>query len=128
MIIEDKIPDYYKRYSFHPSYFTYAWRKRNLEKLFEELMKSNIAILECEAWIVEKDRIQTLIPLKNGEIKVYSSKLKRKTDEEWFDFVEKSVKETLKEIDFWNLEKTGRVDLVPKIYYHFKFSELSEEF
>jgi len=43
-VIEDKFPEKFKRTAYHPSIFVLAWKKSDLEKLFEELMASNTAI------------------------------------------------------------------------------------
>lgn len=122
MILEDKLPDNFRRSAFHLG-FDYAWRRRDLDKLFEELMQWNFAIARGEAWVVDGDQVTELIPLKSGGVKVYLWKIKPKTSEEWFDYVERSIKESLELISGWDLEKAVRVDKRNRIYYHFKLAE-----
>lgn len=124
MVIEDKLPDRFKTVAFHPNLYVYAWKKKDLEKLFEELMQSNIAIKSGEAIIVEEDRsINRLIPLRSGEIELFSFEINLKEDEDWYDFVERSAKESLNLINFWNLEKLTRLDKNHSIWYQFNFIE-----
>lgn len=123
MILEDKLPDNFKKVAFHPSGFDYAWRRRDLDKLFEEFMQWNFAVEGGEVWVVEGEHITELIPLKGGEIKVFLWKVKPKVSEEWFDFVERSIKESIELISGWDLEKSVRIDKTSRIYYHFKLVE-----
>lgn len=123
MAAEDLIPESFKRHSYHPSAFVYAWKRTNLERLFEELMQSNVAILSGEVWLIEDDRIEEIIPLASGQMDLYNWECVRGEGEEWFDFVERSAKEANKLIEVWNLEKNVRVDLAAKIYYHFNLAE-----
>jgi hypothetical protein len=120
-VIEDTFPDNFKRVAYHPSMFIYAWRRRSLEKLFEELNMSNIAVSGVEVWKVEKDIIEVLIPLSNGDIQIFSHKTLQQKEEEWNDYVNRSTKETLDIISDWNLEKKTNKDKVSKIFYHFEF-------
>ena len=119
-MIEDTLPENFKRVSFHPNLFIYAWRRRYLEKLFEELNLSNIAISSVEVWKIEKEIIEVLIPLADGDIQIFSHKCTQKEGEEWNDFVNRSTKETLDTIIDWNLEKRTNKDKTNKIYYHFE--------
>lgn len=123
MQIEETFPDHYKNSAYHPSRFVYAWKRKDLEKLFEELMKSNIAILKAEAWLIEDDKIVSLIPLKTGEIDVFNLKNIQSPDEEWFDFVERSIKDTAGLINYWDLDKNIRPDLSSNLFYNFTFSQ-----
>ena len=118
----DQIPESFKRVALKPNAFTFAWKRRTLEKLFEELLSSNIAIKSGEAWVVEGETLRA-IPLKNGEIKLFEWNLERKKNEDWYDFVERSTKQTLELIGGWDLEKNVRLDLINKIWYHFEFEE-----
>lgn len=122
MAAEDKIPDSFKRVAFHPSAYFYAWKKTNLEKFFDELLKSNIAIKRVETIVVE-EKISYLVPLKSGQIKLFEIKNEAKKGENWYDFVERSVKETRDTINDWDLEKSARSDLKNKIWYHFELEE-----
>lgn len=124
MAIEDNLPERFKRIAYHPSTFIYAWKKKDMEKLFDELMQSNIAIRSVEAWRVEEDeQVFHLIPLRSGDIKEFSAENTQEKDEEWFNFVERSCKETMEVINSWNLEKRIRNDLTQTLWYHFKFEE-----
>ena len=125
MILEDKLPDSFKRSAFHPSRFEYAWRRRDLDKLFEEFMQWNFAIERGEVWVVEGEHVTELIPLKGGGIKVFLWKIKYKDDEEWFDYVERSIKESIELISSWDLEKDVMIDKRNRVYYHFKLVEQS---
>lgn len=123
MQIEDKLPEKFRNVAYHPSLFIYAWKRNSLDKLFEELMQSNIAILGGEAWRVEGDETFGIIPLKNGEKAVLSWKIDKRADEDWYDFVERSVKETLEVIANANFEKKTTAGVRHKLYYHFDLSE-----
>lgn len=125
MIIEEKFPEKFKSPAYHPSLFIYAWKRNGLDKLFEEIMASNIAILGGEVWLVEGEKTLGIIPLKSGDKEVLSWKIIRQKGEEWYDFVERSVKETLEIISEANLEKKVTAATRHKIWYHFDFS-LSE--
>ncbi len=122
-MIEDKFPEKFKRAAYHPSAFVYGFRKAELEKLFEELMTSNIAIKSGEVWVVNEGRVEMVVPMKEGQLEVFSWKIDQEKDEQWYDFVERSTKQSLAKIGEWNLEKTSRVDLNNKIWYHFEFLE-----
>ncbi len=122
-MIEDKFPEKFKRTAYHPSIFVLAWKKSDLEKLFEELMASNTAIKSGEVWLVDEGKIGLVIPLKNGGIETFSWKTSREKNEQWYDYVERAAKESMNLIVNWNLEKTARVDLSKKIWYHLEFLE-----
>ena len=119
MVLEDKLPDAFKKTAFRPSNFDYAWRRKELDELFEELMQWNFVIVGGEVWVVEGKQVTELIPLKSGDIKVFLWKIKSKNNEEWFDFVERSIKESLQIISEWDLEKRVRIDIASRIFYHF---------
>jgi hypothetical protein len=120
MIPEDKLPDKFKKAAFHPSHYIYAWKRTHLEKLFEEFLSSNLAILGVEVWLVEDGQTQALIPLKNGEIKNFEAKFERKKGEEGFDFAERSNKAAQEAVNLWDLEKNARLGKNDKIFYYFK--------
>jgi len=122
-MIEEKLPEKFRAVSFHPSLFIYAWKRNTLDKLFEELMQSNIAILGGEVWRVEGDESFGIIPLKNGEKTVLSWKIDQRKDEDWYDFVERSIKETVEKISNANLEKKVTASIRSKIWYNFQLSE-----
>ncbi len=121
-MIEDKIPDLYKKGTYHPSAFVYAWKRKNLEKLFEELMQSNIAIKRGEVWLVDEENVLRTIPLKGGGIKIFNWEVVRENDD-WYDFVERSIKEAIDLINFWDIEKNVRIDKEHSLWYHFEFEE-----
>lgn len=123
MVIEEKFPEKFRNSAFHPSVFVYAWKRSVLDKLFEEVMAGNIAILGGEAWVVEDELVRGVISLKNGGKTVLNWKIKRRGEEEWYDFVERSVKETLRVIGDEDLEKRVTARIRNKLYYHFDFSE-----
>ena len=123
--MEDKLPDKFKIGAFHPSLFIYAFRRNVLDKLFEEIMQSNVGVLGGEAWVVADEKYFGVIPLKNGDKTVLSWKIEIKKDEEWYDFVERSVKETLTVVSDKNLEKQVTASVRNRLYYHFKFKEES---
>ncbi len=123
MVIEDNFPEKFKIAAFHPSLFIYAWKRNSLDKLFEEVLQSNLAIVGGEAWRVEGDEYFGIIPLKNGEKQVLSWKIERQKGEDWYDFVERSVKDTIEVITGRNLEKQTSAAVRNKIYYHFEFSQ-----
>jgi len=100
MVIEDNFPEKFKIAAFHPSLFIYAWKRNSLDKLFEEVLQSNLAIVGGEAW-----------------------KIERQKGEDWYDFVERSVKDTIEVITGRNLEKQTSAAVRNKIYYHFEFSQ-----
>ena len=119
MPVEDLLLDSLKNVAFHPSAFFYAWKKTNLEKLFDEFLKSNIAVISVEAITVDEKVLRT-IPLKNGQIELFEWKSQSQKGEEWYDFVERVNKEVIETINYWNLEKESRSDLRGKIWYHFE--------
>jgi hypothetical protein len=123
MIIEDSFPERFRNAAFHPTIFIYAWKRNTLDKLLEEVMQSNIAILGGEAWVASGELMQGVIPLKNGGKAVLNWKIKRQDGEEWYDFVERSVKETLTVIADTDLEKKVSAGIRNRLYYHFDFSE-----
>lgn len=123
MSIEDQIPETFRRAAFHPSSFVYAWRRKDLEKLFDELLKSNIAILRGEVWLEEDGKTVSLIPLKAGGIDVFNLENIQNLQEEWFDFVERSLKDSSELINYWDLEKNVQPNLAHDIWYHFTFAK-----
>lgn len=123
MIIEDKLPERFRNAAFHPSVFIYAWKRNVLDKLFEELLASNIAVVGGEAWVSEGELIRGVIPLKNGNKAVLNWKIEKKKGEECYDFVERSAKETIAKIAEADLEKKVTASIRNKLYYHFDFSE-----
>ena len=125
MLIEDSLPERFRRNAYHPTPFVYAWKRKELEKLFEELMASNIAISAVEVWVVQRGRVEMIVQLKSGRIEIFELKNQQKKGEEWYDFVERSCKETLDIIGGWDLERNVRPDLMGKIWYHFQFTAQS---
>lgn len=123
MISEDNFPERFRTAAFHPSLFIYAWKRNTLDKLFEEVMQSNIAILGGEAWVASGELMQGVIPLKNGGKSVLNWKIKRRAMEDWYDFVERSAKETLSVIADADLEKKVSAGIRSRLYYHFDFAE-----
>lgn len=120
---EEKINDVFLRRAFKPSISTYAWKRTDIEKLFEETMLCNIAVEKVEVWVFEDQKITSLTPLKSGEISVFNFKPQIKKEEDWYDFVERSSKEALGKIAEWDLEKTGRRDIQSRIWYNINFKE-----
>src|SRR3989344_3517666 len=120
MVIEDNLPEKFRAAAFHPSLFICAFKRNVLDKLFEELMQSNIAILGGEAWRIEGDLNFGIIPLKDGSKEVLSWKIKRKAGEDWYDFVERSIKKTLELITSADLEKKVTARTRQKLYYNFE--------
>lgn len=123
MVIEEKLPEKFRTGAFHPSLFIYAFKRSVLDKLFEELMQSNVAILGGEAWKIEGDQNFGVVPLKNGDKTVLNWKIQRKAGEDWYDFVERSIKETLGVIGDADLEKRITPGIRNKLYYHFELGE-----
>lgn len=123
MITEEKLPEKFRITAYHPSLFVYAFKRTVLDKLLEEFMQSNIAILGGEAWVAEEDRYFGIIPLKNGDKSVLSWKVKRISGEDWFDFVERSAKESISAITEANLEKKVSAFVRNKLFYHFNLEE-----
>ncbi len=119
MRIEDTLPEIFRKIAYHPSSFVWAWKSKDLEKLFEEFNLSNIAILSVEAWLVEGGQTVSLIPLKHGDIQVYRATFSQNSDEEWNDFVFRSTKEALNTLRSWDLEEKVAPDKSPRIWYHF---------
>jgi hypothetical protein len=124
-IPEDNLPDSLKKNAYHPTPFVFAWKKSYLEKLFDEFLLNNLAIKGFEVWILEDEVVSKTIPLQNGQIEVFFYKFSKEKAEEWFDFVERSIKETVNVINELNLEKTVRLDLISKIWYYFDIEEAS---
>ena len=120
MVIEDNVGEKLGGGVFHPSLFIYAFKRNVLDKLFEELMQSNIAILGGEAWRIEGELNFGIIPLKDGSKEVLSWKIKRKAGEDWYDFVERSIKKTLELITSADLEKKVTARTRQKLYYNFE--------
>src|SRR5581483_6636653 len=110
MVIEETLPESFKRVALRPSSGFYAWKKGTLEKLFDEFLKSNIAVMAVEAIVVE-EKISHTVPLKTGEIELFELKNEPEKGEDWYDFVERNNKETLETINGWDLEKTARPDI-----------------
>lgn len=98
-----------------------GFKRKDLEKLFEELLKYNIAVTFTEAVIFDQTQVQRLIPIKNGEILVFNFKVTKKDNENWFDFVERCAKETLDKINFWDIDKNIRRDLKSDLVYILDF-------
>lgn len=123
MTIEDSLPEKFRTAAFHPSLFIYAWKRSSLDKLFEELLASNIAILSGELWRAEGEEYFGVIPLSNGGKAVLSWKTKIEEGEDWYDFVERSIKEAANKISEANLEKQVRASIRNRLYYHFEFAQ-----
>ncbi len=126
MDIEEKLPHSFTKGAYHPSAYIYAWKKQTLEKLFEELTQSNVAIKSGEVWFIDDEIILRTIPLKSGEIKIFNWKNDKEKGEDWYDFVERAAKESLSLINHWDLEKNARTDITGKIWYNFEFSKGSK--
>ena len=120
-MIEEKLPAKFLTGAYHPSLFIYAFKRNVLDKLFEELLQSNIAILGGEVWLVEDGQSFGVIPLRDGSKTVLNWKISSLKGEEWFDFVGRSVKETLEKITGADLEKKVNTQTRQKIWYHFDF-------
>lgn len=118
-MIEDKLPEKFLTASYHPSLFIYAWKRNLLDKLFEEFLAANIAVLGGEAWLVEGENFFGVIPVKDGSRDVLSWKIGKNEGEEWYDFVDRSVKESLKIITDKDIELKVSNKVKKKIYYHF---------
>jgi len=123
MNIEEKLLEKFRSGIYHPSVFVYAWKKSVLDKLFEELMESNIAIIKGKVWLLQDNKTFEIIPLNTGEMKEFSFKSHQEKGEDWFDFVERSVKDAQNIINSWEVEKNARRDLKNKIWYHFEFGD-----
>ena len=126
-IPEDKLPESLKKNAYHPSQFVYAWKRSYLDKLFDEFLLNNFAITSFEVWLIEDDVISKTVPLESGQIKVFNHKFFQSKDEEWYDFVERSIKETVNALNQLNLEKTVRLDLANKVWYHYDIEEAGGE-
>ena len=126
MVIEEKLPEKFKTGAFHPSLFIYAWKRNVLDKLFEEFMASNIAISGGEAWFIQEEKTFGVIPFKNGDKAVLNWQIKKGKEEEWYDFVERSIKESLEVITAKNLEKNTSPSVKNRIYYHFELRAKNE--
>lgn len=85
-------------------------------------MASNVAVSGGEAWLIEGEQTFRIIPLKNGDKTILDWKVKRKDGEDWYDFVERSVNESLEIISGANLEKKVNSSTGNKIRYHFDFA------
>lgn len=123
MIIEDKFPERFLLSAFHPTLFIYAFKRTVLDKLFDEVMLNNIAILGGELWLGQGELMQGVIPLKNGGKAILNWKVKREKGEDWYDFVERSVKETLSVIMDANIEKQVSAGTRSRLFYHFDFAQ-----
>lgn len=123
MVIEDNLPERFRTSAYHPTLFIYAFKRQVLDKLFEEFLASNIAIVSGEAWLGEEDKYFGVIPLKNGDKTVLSWKISRLEGEEFYDFVERSIKESASVIADKDLEKKVTARVRNKLYYHFKLTE-----
>lgn len=124
LMIEDKLLDSLKKVAFRPNPFTYAWKRRSLDKLFKDLSMWNIAIFAGEVWLVEEETVHSLIPMRSGDIKVFRWSITEQSDkEEWADFVERSCKQSLDYVNSIDLEREVQINKKDKIWYHFKFGE-----
>jgi hypothetical protein len=122
-VLEDKLPESVKKNAYHPSEYVYAFKKSYCDKLFDELLLNNLAILGFEVWIIEDGVVEKTVPMQDGQIEIYSGKYQLELNEQWYDFVERTVKKTADTINLLNLEKNVRLDLADKVYYHFKLAE-----
>lgn len=122
-MIEDGLPQGFKMVAYHPSKFVYAWKKKDLEKLFDEFNMSNIVIKQIEAWLIIDDKITSLIPLKHGDIQVFLHKNKQEPDEEWNDFVNRANKETLETVNGWHLDRMVALEHTNNIWYHLDIAQ-----
>lgn len=86
-------------------------------------MQSNIAILGGELRVAEGELMRGVIPLKDGSKMVLNWKIKREEGEEWYDFVERSIKETLVVIADANVEKLVSAGIRNRLHYHFDFEQ-----
>lgn len=123
MTIEENIPDTFRQRAYHPNPYIYAWKRKDLEKLFKELDLGNIAIIQGEVWRVEESQILSTIPLKNGQIQVYRWTMQPHPNEEWSDFSSRSLKESFDLIGNWDLEKSALIEIKDQLFYHFTFSQ-----
>jgi len=123
MTIEEKLPEKFLTGAFHPSLFIYAFKRNNLDKLFEEFMQSNIAIISGEAWLTSDEAYFGVIPLKSGGKAVLNFKIEMEKGEDWYDFVERSIKEAVEKITSADLEKKVSAGTRSRLYYHFELKE-----
>ncbi len=121
MLIEENLPEKFRLVAFHPSVFVYAWKRNTLDKLFEEFLASNIAVVGGEVWVAEDELVRGVIPLKDGSKAVLNWKIKRENGEDWYDFVERSGKESINKIADVDLEKKVSASIRNRLYYHFEF-------
>lgn len=122
-MIEDKLPEKFLEAAFHPSLFVYAFKRTVLDKLFDEFLASNIGIVKGEAWVASDDGYFAVIPLKNGGKAVLNWKIEKQKGEDWYDFTERSIKETLSVIADANLEKRISPSTRSRLYYNFELEE-----
>ncbi len=122
-MIEDNLPLGFHMVAYHPSKFVYAWKKKDLEKLFDEFNMSNIAIKSIEAWLIIDDKITSLIPLKHGDIQIFEHKTKQADDEEWNDYVNRGNKEVLETVNGWHLDRMVALEHINDIWYHLNITQ-----
>jgi hypothetical protein len=98
-----------------------VWKRKDLEKVLEDLSTFDIAIISGEALLMERSKAEALIQLKSGKIDIFNWKFVPEPDEEWLSFVLRTSKSSLEIINRWNLEKEVSPHLASDLYYHLDF-------
>lgn len=104
-----------------------AWKKKDIPVVLEQLIKLNLGLLGGEAWAIEDGAIWGTLPMRNGGTGVFHWGIDRKKNEAWDDFVDRSVKESLRAISALDAEKEVVEKLKDSIYYTLCYIE-EEEF
>lgn len=109
----------------------FAWKKNDLDLVFNEFYHNKIAILGGEIWVIlknnnGKDIIYPEFTLKSGQSVILTWESIKNDLESWEDYVKRSIIEAKREIDELNVEENIIKKFRDKIFYNITFSNEQE--
>jgi hypothetical protein len=113
--------------AFHSQSDEYAWQRADVLAAIEAISSNALAVLGGEVWIIQRNEILALPPLKTGGNAVigWDTREKAKT-ETWEEFVDRTAQETIAAIDSLKAEDEVKTELADKVYYNIVFVNEAE--
>lgn len=118
---EDQLSKGIQKIAYQANNGELAWKKGDIPQVVKKLSKLNIAILGGEVWAIDNKTIYGILPLKDGVSSVFHWSTEREKNEEWNQFVKRSIQETITAVNNLNPEDEVREDIADKLYYNLTF-------